>query len=87
MSENHRLTTFLPCLSAAAGEGSPDGGALARDRVGAGAKGHPIKVEIARQLRTQTPMSRRWIAERLKMGGVSYVSTLLSNVDSKLLPL
>ncbi len=47
-------------------------------------KGHPLKVEIARQLRENTPMSRRWIAERLKMGSASYVSNLLSNVDSKL---
>lgn len=31
-------------------------------------KGHPLKVEIARQLRAQTPMSRQWIAQRLKMG-------------------
>lgn len=37
-------------------------------------KGHPLKVELARQLRTQTPMSRRWIAQRLRMGSVSYVS-------------
>jgi REP element-mobilizing transposase RayT len=47
-------------------------------------KGHPLKVEIARQLRAQTPMSRQWIAERLKMGSASYVSNLLSSVDSKL---
>lgn len=47
-------------------------------------KGHPVKVELARQLRSQTPMSRRWIAERLRMGSVSYVSNLLSSVDSKL---
>jgi hypothetical protein len=31
-------------------------------------KGHLMKVKIARQLRTQTPMTRQWIAERLKMG-------------------
>ncbi|MBA3962044.1 MAG: transposase [Chthoniobacterales bacterium] len=47
-------------------------------------KGHPLKVEIARQLRSQTPMSRRWIAERLRMGSTSYLSNLLSSVDSKL---
>ncbi len=47
------------------------------------AKGHPVKVELARQLRSQTPMSRRWIAERLHMGSVSYVSNLLASVDSK----
>jgi len=47
-------------------------------------KGHPLKVEIARQLREQTPMSRQWIADRLKMGSVSYVSNLLASVDSKL---
>ena len=48
------------------------------------AKGHPLKVEIARQLRDQTPMSRRWIAERLRMGSASYVSNLLARVDSKI---
>lgn len=47
-------------------------------------KGHPVKVEIARQLRGQTPMSRQWIAQRLRMGSASYVSSLLSSVDSKL---
>jgi REP element-mobilizing transposase RayT len=46
-------------------------------------KGHALKVKIARQLRTQTPMNRQWIADRLKMGSASYVSTLLS-VDKKL---
>ena len=48
------------------------------------AKGHPAKVEMARQLRTHTPMPRQWIAERLKMGSASYVSNLLGSVDSKL---
>lgn len=48
------------------------------------AKGHPVKVEIARQLRTGTPMSRQWIADRLRMGSASYVSNLLHSVDSKL---
>jgi REP element-mobilizing transposase RayT len=48
------------------------------------AKGHPIKVKIARQLRSETPMSRQWIANRLKMGSASYVSNLLSSIDSKL---
>ena len=47
------------------------------------AKGHNAKVRIARQLRAQTPMSRQWIADRLRMGSASYVSTLLS-VDNKL---
>jgi hypothetical protein len=44
-------------------------------------KGHPFKVKIARQLRTETPMTRQWIADRLKMGSASYVSTLLNSVD------
>jgi putative transposase len=48
------------------------------------AKGHRAKVKIARQLREQTPMSRRWIAQRLHMGSPSYVSNLLGSVDSKL---
>jgi len=47
-------------------------------------KGHHLKVKIARELRTQTPMTRQWIAERLKMGSPSYTSNLLSSVDSKL---
>lgn len=47
-------------------------------------KGHPVKVKIARQLRSQTPMSRQWIADRLRMGSASYVSNLLGSVDSKL---
>jgi putative transposase len=46
-------------------------------------KNHALKVKIARQLRTQTPMNRQWIADRLKIGSASYVSTLLS-VDNKL---
>ena len=48
-------------------------------------KGHPIKVRIARELRCQTPMNRRWIAERLKIGSPSYLSALTSDpsVNSK----
>jgi putative transposase len=41
------------------------------------------KIKIARQLREQTPMSRQWIATRLRIGSPSYLSALLS-VDSKL---
>jgi hypothetical protein len=47
-------------------------------------KGHHVKVKIALQLRGQTPMSRQWIADRLRMGSASYVSNLLLSVDSKL---
>jgi hypothetical protein len=47
-------------------------------------KGHHVKVKIAQQLRRQTPMSRQWIADRLRMGSASYVSNLLCSVDSKL---
>ena len=47
------------------------------------AKGHPLKVKIAGQLRRETPMSRQWIAARLRMGSASYVSNLLHSVDSK----
>jgi hypothetical protein len=47
-------------------------------------KRHPVKVKIAQQLRRQTPMSRQWIADRLRMGSASYVSNLLNSVDSKL---
>ena len=45
-------------------------------------KGHSAKMTIARQLRAQTPMSRQWIADRLRMGSASYVSNLLNSVDS-----
>jgi hypothetical protein len=47
-------------------------------------KGHHVKVKIAQQLRRQTPMSRQWIADRLRMGSASYVSNFLATVDSKL---
>ena len=47
-------------------------------------KGYRIKVEIAQRLRSQTPMNRQWIANRLRMGSSSYVSNLLASVDSKL---
>ncbi len=39
-------------------------------------KGHPVKVMLARGLRSHTPMSRRWIATRSHMGSASYVSNL-----------
>jgi putative transposase len=45
-------------------------------------KGHRMKVKIAQQLRGETPMSRQWIADRLRMGSASYVSNLLNSVDS-----
>jgi putative transposase len=47
-------------------------------------KGDPVKVEIARRLRRETPMTRSWIARRLHMGTTSYLSSLLSHDDSKL---
>jgi len=47
-------------------------------------KGHHLKIKIAKQLRSQTPMTRQWIADRLRMGSASYVSNLLASVDSKL---
>lgn len=47
-------------------------------------KGDPQKLNIARQLREQTPMSRDWIATRLHMGSASYLSALLTSVNSKL---
>jgi hypothetical protein len=48
------------------------------------AKGDPVKAKIARQLRSQTPMTRQWIAKRLQMGSASYVSALVTSVNSKL---
>lgn len=44
-------------------------------------KGHRLKVRIARQLRAQTPMSRQWIADRLRMGSAGHVSNLLNSID------
>lgn len=40
------------------------------------AKGEPGKVELARLLRQHTPMSRQWIAERLRKGSASNVTKL-----------
>jgi hypothetical protein len=40
-------------------------------------KGDPAKVAMARQLRKQSTMSLKWIADRLQMGSWSYVSNLL----------
>ncbi len=48
------------------------------------AKGDAVKVALAHRLRAQTPMTRPWIAKRLHMGSASYVSALLSSVNSKL---
>jgi hypothetical protein len=47
-------------------------------------KGDAVKVEIARQLRTHTPMTRQWIARRLHMGSSGYLSNLLGHDDVKL---
>jgi len=41
-------------------------------------KGSPKKVRIARALRTQTPLTRTWISNRLLMGSPSYLSALLA---------
>lgn len=40
-------------------------------------KRHRIKIEIARRVRAETPISYQWIADHLRMGSVSYVSNLL----------
>lgn len=40
------------------------------------AKADAHKVQLAMQLRKQTPMTRQWIAHRLHMGSASYVSHL-----------
>lgn len=41
-------------------------------------KGHPHKIALAHQLRRETPMTRDWIAKRLRIGNASYVSHLLA---------
>jgi hypothetical protein len=40
-------------------------------------KGEPKKVELARQLRSQTTMPLAWIAERLQMGSRGHLAWLL----------
>ena len=40
-------------------------------------KGEPKKVELARQLRSQTTMPLAWIAERLNMGSRGQLAWLL----------
>jgi hypothetical protein len=40
-------------------------------------KGDEGKVKIARRLRQETPVSLKWIAQRLRMGSWTYVSNLL----------
>ena len=42
-------------------------------------KSDPVKAAIAQQLRTQTPMTRDWIAKRLHMGSAGYLSNLLKS--------
>ena len=41
-------------------------------------KGDAGKVMAARRLRQETPMSYKWIAQRLHMGSWTYVSNLLN---------
>jgi putative transposase len=41
-------------------------------------KGHPGKVDLARQLRAHTTMPMSWVAERLSMGSRGYLAWLLS---------
>jgi hypothetical protein len=40
-------------------------------------KSDPHKVALARELRSQTTMSLKWIARRLEMGSWTHVSNLL----------
>jgi len=40
-------------------------------------KGDPVKVRIARRLRRETTVSKRWIAQKLEMGSVSNVTFCL----------
>jgi hypothetical protein len=43
------------------------------------AKGHPVKVQIANHLRTQTTMTWTWIAAHLKMAAPGYAANLCRN--------
>ncbi len=40
-------------------------------------KGHPFKVQLALQLRTQTTVTLEWIARRLAMGSRGHLAQLL----------
>ena len=40
-------------------------------------KGHPAKIELAVQLRSQTTMPMQWIAKRLNMGSRGHLTWLL----------
>ncbi len=62
------------------GEGLAAVGWSAQD-LRANPKGDRIKVEIAQQVRAQTPMTRGWIARRLQMGSPGYLSQLLARYD------
>jgi REP element-mobilizing transposase RayT len=46
-------------------------------------KGHPHKAALALRLRRETPMTRAWIARRLRIGSASYVSYLLAKPRSR----
>jgi putative transposase len=45
-------------------------------------KGHPIKVALAKELRGETTMTLRWIAENLAMGTWAHVSNRLRSIES-----
>jgi REP element-mobilizing transposase RayT len=47
-------------------------------------KGHPYKAALAHRLRRETPMTRAWIARRLRIGSASYVSYLVASRDCDL---
>jgi hypothetical protein len=47
-----------------------------KDDLDRAAKGHWLKVRIAERLRRETPVTRQWIATRLRMGSASYLSWL-----------
>ena len=48
-----------------------------KTELGARRKSDPDKVALARDLRSQTTMSLKWIARRLGMGSWTHVSNLL----------
>lgn len=46
-------------------------------------KGHPSKVALALQLRSDTTMPLAWIAERLSMGSRGYLAWLLGQREKR----
>jgi REP-associated tyrosine transposase len=52
-------------------------GGVAEDQLAGWRRGHPWKLELARELRTQTTVTVGWLAQRLHMGSRGHLAHLL----------